>query len=232
MFFGHWDVYSGPMHVELVLHDDGTYGEAVLGGAQTHWGQWEIEPQQGAVFLALRPIGSMPPGLLSLYGSAEPVERHMVLNVLPNQIQFYDAWMTRRFVPAAIPVQAANQAPAGSFPPPAGTVPAMPNAYFRMPIAPPSPLYSAPAPGPASAGQSTPIMNQWKTLDAGTTQQISDIYAQINADDLKTSTDIRSQNAGQYANEFKANADIIAAREKASHDFAQKFSNTLNPRRF
>ena len=217
-FFGHWDAYSGPMHVEIVLHEDGTYGEAAWGGLQTHWGKWSLENQGGSDFLALQPLGSNPPDLMSLYGAFAPAEMHMIASVQPNQIQLFDGLMVRRYVPAALPNQAASP------PAPAG--------FFGTPVAPPSPLFSAPAPPPPPQGQSTPILNQWKNMDPATATAINNIYAQMNADDLKTSSGILANNAVEYQSEFTANKGIIDAGNAASHAFAEKFSATLNPKRF
>jgi hypothetical protein len=198
-FFGDWDVYSGPMHMELVLHEDGTYGAVFWGGAQTHWGAWELDLQIQGTLLVLKPQGSNPPALL---GFENPqAESHFVVSVFPNQIQLYDALMMRRFVPAPMPAP----------------VSPLPASFFQMPIAPPAPVYSAPPPQPPPPGQSTPITDIWK---------------QILDQDRQTGGDILAANASAYKDMFKDRADLIAKGSQAGHDFATKFSNTLNPRRF
>ncbi|MGD0829627.1 MAG: hypothetical protein ABR907_01705 [Terracidiphilus sp.] len=230
-FYGDWDVYSGPIQVELVLHEDFTYGQAVWGGAQTHWGVWGIEEQSGSIFLTLRPQGANPPELMSVYGSAEQVEMHPVLNVLPNSIQFYDGLMVRRYVPTALPPQplgfpasvAAGQSSALNAP--------VPNGFFKTPIAPPSPAFSAPAPKPAPQGQSAPIMGQWKNVTADQMKTINDTFLKMQQEDQKTFNDIMAADKAQTKSEFDSREANILAGEKASHDFAKEFSDKLNPPR-
>jgi len=217
-FYGLWDVYSGPMHGELVLHDDGTYGAALWGGAQTHWGGWQIEDQPSAAFLVLRPAGSNPPALMSLYGTMQPEERHAVLNVLPGQIQLYDALMVRRFVAQSPPLAPAISNAAATAPPPAA-------GYFGTPVGLPSPAYSAPPVAPAPAGHATPIQNQWKDLDAATEKKITDIYAQIAKDDQQPAIDYANQLHDLFQKQFQVRQTAIAGEEAASHAFSETFTS-------
>jgi hypothetical protein len=243
-FLGNWDVYSGPMALELVLHDDGSYGVSAFGGAQTHWGVWELEAQQdGSTLLALQPQGATPPGLLAVYGGAQAVERHVVMSVQPNQIQFYDALMVRRYVPPQNPgLQFAHYAAGAPMTPPIPQVNPIQQpvqaqlsqpqqGFFQTPIAAPSPAYSAPPPAPMPAAQSTPILNQWKNFDPDTAKKISDIYVQMYAQDRATTTAINAASAAAYTADFTANETAMLNQSQASHDFAKKFSDTLNPPR-
>jgi hypothetical protein len=220
-FFGHWDLHSGPIAVELLLHDDGTYGASIWGGLQQHWGVWRLEEILDQTVLVLDAQGGYPPGFLALFGSAPISQRHTVEDVSPNQITLYDATMSRRFV-APAQLQPALP-PTPSSPPP---FPSLLNAYLQMPIMAPSPLFSAPAPPQPPPSEATAIMDAWKNAGADK-DKIRDILIQTYTDDRENQIAIQNAVAAEDLSESKATSANIQAQADAMHDQAQQFIASL-----
>jgi hypothetical protein len=214
-FFGLWNLYSGQVFAQLVLHEDGSFGQSMWGGAQQVWGQWQLEDHAGQAVLALTVQGAIPALFLNQFGSGPVVERHAVTNVLPNQIQLYDATLMRQFVPAA--------APAVPFFP----TPAFPQ-FPRMPVAPPVAAYSAPAPLPVPAAHSVPVLNQLRTANTQVSQQVADIQAQTLAMDAATDANIRQMYADEQKHELDGAKHIQDLREGARESSVAGFQLAMH----
>jgi hypothetical protein len=191
-FFGLWNMYSGAVCLQLVLHEDGTYGESVWAGAQQVWGQWQLGSYGEQTVLELTAQGAMPPFFLNQFGPGPVMERHAVMNVQANQIQLYDAMLVRQYVPTA------------------ARVPVMP-VFPPMPVAAPVAAYSAPAPFPQPVAHAAPILNQLKTANTQVSETVAGIQAQIAAQDLATSQNIQQMYANETQYEIDSRKRILDA---------------------
>jgi hypothetical protein len=242
-FYGLWDVYSGPAHFELLLHDDGSYGQAMWGGAQQAWGRWLLQDVNNQLALVLEVQGTNPPWLLGVNGPQPVTEYHAVMNAQPNQIQLYDALMVRRYVPAApqafptpiampmpqyAPSHAFDHVRAQDFINAIRSAPTpQPTTMPQMPIAPPVAAYSAPAPPPVPAMQSAPLTAQMIQTNDAVARQIQNIQTQMYKDDRQTSIDIESAQSAMDTVEFTARAKALQDQEQASHGMAQRFTDQV-----
>ena len=209
-FFGLWNVYAGPVFAQLVLHEDGSYGQSMWAGAQQVWGQWQIEDHAGQSVLALTAKGATPALFLNQFGPGPVVERHAVMSVQPNQIQLYDAMLMRQFVAA--------QAPAMPAPP----------SFPQMPIAAPLAAFSAPAPAPRPMVQSTPIFNRLQSANVNVNQQVAAIQAQTLADDRATDANIRQMYADEQQHELDSSKHLLDLKEAARESSVAGFQLAMH----
>jgi len=220
IFFGLWDLHSGPIAVELLLHEDGTYGESIWGGLQQHWGVWRLDEILDQTVLVLDAQGGYPPAFLGLFGSGPVSQRHTVIDVQPNQISLYDATMTRKFV-AAAPAQPGPGLTAA--PPP---FPSLLNTYLQMPIMAPSPLFSAPTPPPPPPSEGTAIMDAWKNAGKDA-DKIRDILIQTYKDDRETDIGIKQAEAEENLHESNMRQDLLQQQRENMGKQTQKFTDWL-----
>jgi len=214
-FFGLWNLYSGPVFAQMVLHEDGSYGQSMWGGAQQVWGQWQLEDHAGQAVLALTAQGAIPQVFLNQFGPGPVVERHAVMNVLPNQIQLYDATLMRQFVPAAVPAM------------PAFPMPVFPQ-FPRMPVAAPVAAFSAPAPLPVPAVHSAPVLNQLRTANTQVSQQVADIQAQTLALDAATDANIQQLYANERQHELDGAKHLQDLRDGARESSVAGFQLAMH----
>ncbi|HEV2619357.1 MAG TPA: hypothetical protein VGU23_05400 [Acidobacteriaceae bacterium] len=214
-FFGLWNVYSGPVFAQLLLHEDGTYGQSMWGGAQQVWGQWQLEDHSGIVALMLTAQGANPALFLRQFGPGPVVERHAVMSVLPNQIQLYDSILQRQFVPAQMPT-------APVFP--MSVAPQFP----RMPVAPPVPAFSAPAPSPMPSAHSAPVLNQLRQANTQIDRQVADIQAQTVAMDAAADANIQQMYAGERQHELDGAKHLQDLHEAARQNSVAGFQLAMH----
>lgn len=180
-FVGVWDVYSGPMHCELMLMPDGTYRNTLWGGVQMHWGRWSLREVQGHIVLHFELDGAQPDVHAGPFGPIPmnwpSAESWVIIGAQVNQVAVYGGMMLRRQTLASIPRGASAQMPEVSAPtqflpgsqgapdpspeaPPTAPIPA------QVTIAPPPiPAQFAPAPPPPAPDPHWAEINrQWQDL--------------------------------------------------------------------
>jgi hypothetical protein len=163
------------------------------------WGRWGLENHSGQPVLGLSITGAAPPIFLNQFGPGPVVERHAVMNVQANQIQLFDALMVRQYV---MPGRAM---------------------VTPMPIAPPTPAYSAPAPLPVPAPHATPVLNQFRSANAEVSRQIADIQANIPANNTAITNSIADKEAAFQQDQLDGAKKLADLTQKGIDDSTSRF---------
>jgi len=221
-FAGAWDVYAGPMHSVLFLYEDGSYRHSLLDNIHHHWGNWDLEDQNGTAFLVLHLQDAAPRMELGPFGW-QPVnwpafEAWPIMQVDANHIFSYIATMMRQN--AALPAHPPYAAAPAPLPMPE-------SARFSTPERAPPPAI-APAPAP-TISPPQPVMQQWAATHE-TWDQVRKIYAQTMQQDMTATREINDMYAAQNAKQLASSIKNTQAMSDAVHEGAQAFIASLRKR--
>jgi hypothetical protein len=209
IFIGLWKMYSDRINVELLLNEDGSYGETFWGGVQ-HWGVWGLQDRFGQTVLVLQVQNGNPPQFLETLGQGPLVEYHAVLEAQPNLIMLYDAIMQRQFVPG-------SAAPKSTITAPTGQASGVANQYLLMPINRPSPAYSAPPPPPQPEAHNTPVLNQLNDMNGDMTKAVQASLVQTYKNHRQAEIDMENAKAAMDLAEFQARQQRLQDQADQMH---------------
>jgi hypothetical protein len=127
MLVGVWDCYGGGISTELVLQSDRTYSATCIAAGTAHWGEWDVTPGPGSMFLRFTLKGHQPNSFVGPLGSTPihwpDTETWVILGVEPNQVTVQGGMMIRRQMQpgwgpfaGALPPGAPAPAPPGGTP--------------------------------------------------------------------------------------------------------------------
>ncbi len=97
---GVWIFDSAGMRAEVVFQQDGTYSDALIGGAQGHSGTWAVVPNgAGGYSVVLTLKDAFPKETIGPLGSTPivwpPFETWNITNVQPNRIDVFGGVLNR-----------------------------------------------------------------------------------------------------------------------------------------